>query len=54
MEAGPEATERLKQFAMKYYPCEPLVDEEMKQAGKAAQIFEIVIEHFSGKEVQEK
>ncbi len=54
MEAGPEATERLKQFAMKYYPSEQLVDEEIEHAGKAAQVFEIVIEHLSGKEVQEK
>ena len=31
-----------------------MVDEEIKIAGKAAQIFEIEIEHLSGKEVQEK
>lgn len=54
VEAGPEALERLKQFAMKYYPEEPLVDEEIAKAGKAAQMFEIEIEHLSGKEVQEK
>ena len=54
MEAGPEATRRLKQPAMKYYPSEQLVDEEITQSGKAVQVFEIEIEHMSGKEVQER
>ena len=54
MEAGPEASERLKQLAMKYYPGEQLVDEEIAQSGKAVQVFEIKIEHMSGKEVQER
>ena len=53
-EAGPDATERLRKFAMKYYPNEQLVDEEIALAGKAVQMFEIEIEHFSGKEVQER
>ena len=50
----PEASERLKQLAMKYYPSEQLVDEEIAQSGKAVQVFEIKIEHMSGKEVQER
>lgn len=54
MEAGPEASERLKQLAMKYYPSEQLVDEEIAQSGKAVQVFEMKIEHMSGKEVQER
>ena len=49
-----EAYALLKQFAMKYYPDEQMVDEEIARAGKAAQIFEIDIEHLSGKEVQER
>lgn len=49
-----KATAFLKRFAMKYYPNEQLVDEEIAQAGKAVQIFEIEIEHMSGKEVQER
>lgn len=53
-EAGLEALERLKQLAMKYYPSEQLVDEEITQSGKAVQVFEIEIEHMSGKEVQER
>lgn len=44
----------LKRFAMKYYPDERLADDEIAQAGKAAQLFEIDIEHISGKEVQER
>ena len=54
IEAGPEATRRIKQLAMKYYPSEQLVDEEIAQSGKAVQVFEIEIEHMSGKEVQER
>jgi uncharacterized protein len=54
MENGTEAMTRLKQFAMKYYPGEQLADEEIARAGKAAQLFEIEIEHLSGKEVQER
>ena len=54
MENDPEAMARLKQLAMKYYPEEQLADEEIARAGKAAQMFEIEIEHLSGKEVQER
>lgn len=54
VEAGEEATALLKRFAMKYYPDEQMVDEEIARAGKAAQLFEIEIEHLSGKEVQER
>ena len=54
VEAGEKAMAMLKQFAMKYYPNEQMVDEEIAIAGKAVQIFEIEIEHLSGKEVQEK
>lgn len=54
MDAGSETTRRLKQFAMKYYPSEQLVDEEIAHAGKAVQVFEIEIEHMSGKEIQER
>ena len=54
MESGAKATALLKQFAMKYYPDEQMVDEEIARAGNAAQIFEIEIEHLSGKEIQER
>lgn len=44
----------LKQFAMKFYPNESMVDDEIALAGKGVQMYEIEIEHFSGKEVQER
>lgn len=48
------AEAKLRQFAMKYYPNEELVNEEISISGKAVQMYEIEIEHFSGKEVQER
>ena len=54
VESGARATTLLKRFAMKYYPSEQLVDEEIAHAGKAAQIFEIEVEYLSGKEIQER
>ena len=53
-EYGEESMALLKRFAMKYYPEEQLADEEIRQDGAAAQLFEIEIHHLSGKEVQEK
>ena len=44
----------VKKFAMKYYPDEKMVDEEVVSSGRAVQMFEIEIEHLSGKEVQER
>lgn len=49
-----EAMALVKQMALKYYPNEELVDEEIAVSGKAVQMFVIDIEHLSGKEVQEK
>ena len=54
LEEGTEAMEILKKIARKYYPNEQLIDEEIKHSGKAVQLFEIEIEHISGKEIQEK
>ncbi len=48
-----DAIRQVKKFAMKYYPNEKMVDKEVLSSGKNVQIFEIDIEHFSGKEVQE-
>lgn len=51
----PEEKIRLvKVFAMKYYPSEELLDEEIALSGKAVQMYEIKIEHISGKQIQEK
>ncbi|MFQ6791546.1 MAG: pyridoxamine 5'-phosphate oxidase family protein [Thomasclavelia sp.] len=44
----------LKKFAMKFYPSESMVDEEIAVFKKAMQMYEIEIEHLSGKEVQER
>ena len=44
----------VKKFAMKYYPDEETVDAVMASSGRAVQMFEIDIEHLSGKEVQER
>ena len=54
VESGERSIVLLKKLAMKYYPDEQLADTEIARAGKAAQMFEIEIEHLSGKEVQEK
>lgn len=49
-----EASAMLKRFAMKYYPDEESVKEEIARSGAAARMYEIEIEHMSGKEVQER
>ncbi len=54
IEDGEKSAALLKRLAMKYYPDERLADEEITRAGRAAQLFEIEIEHLSGKEVQER
>lgn len=54
LESGPEALALIKRLAMKYYPDERMADEEIAASGKAVQMYEITIEHLSGKEVQEK
>ena len=46
--------EILKKLARKYYPTEELITDAIKSSGKAVQMFEIDIEHLSGKEVHEK
>lgn len=50
----PAAMALLKRFAMKFYPDEGMADEEIAISGKAVQMYEIEIEHMSGKEVQER
>lgn len=44
----------VKKLAMKYYPSESEVDKEIVKYGDAVMMFEIEIEHISGKEIQEK
>ena len=45
---------KLKIMAAKYYPDESTINEGVNRSGKATQMFEIEIEHLTGKEVQEK
>lgn len=54
IEDAAEADARLRQLAMKYYPNEMTVNEEIEASGKAVQMYEIVVEHMSGKEIQER
>lgn len=54
LEGGDETLRLAKKMAMKYYPDEKLVEEELAIYGKAVQMYEIDIEHISGKEIQEK
>lgn len=49
-----QAIALVRKMAMKYYPSEALVEEEIAQSGKAVQLFVIDIEHLTGKEIQEK
>lgn len=44
----------VKRLAMKYYPDERLADEKIAASGKAVRMYEIDIEHMSGKEIQER
>ncbi len=45
---------KCKAFGMKYYPSEAEVDEEMRRDFARVAIFEIEVEHLSGKIVHEK
>lgn len=49
-----KASELVRKFAMKYYPNSDMVEKEFASSGKAVQMFEIEIEHMSGKEIQER
>lgn len=49
-----EAISLVRKLATKYYPDARLVEEEVVASGRAVQMFEITIEHISGKEIQEK
>ena len=49
-----ESMEILKKLARKYYPSEDIITDAIASSGKAVQMFEIDIEHLSGKEVHEK
>lgn len=49
-----KAIELVRKLATKYYPNKDLIEEEIVAYGNAVQMFEIVIEHLSGKMIHEK
>ena len=48
------ALEKIRKFALKYYPTEGEVDEEIRKSFAAVQMVRIDIEHISGKKIHEK
>ena len=44
----------VREVARKYYPNEEEIQKEMEKSGKAVQLYELTIEHMSGKQIQEK
>lgn len=48
------ALDKIKKFALKYYPNMELVEEEINKSFDAVDMFCIKVEHMSGKEVQER
>ena len=45
---------RVRELALKYYPSREEVEQEIAKALKGVQLYEITIEHLTGKQVQEK
>ncbi len=46
--------EKVRKFALKYYPSAEEVEQEIKVGIKGVQLVEIEIEHLSGKKVHER
>ena len=46
--------ELTRKVAQKYYPDDNFINEEIAKSGKAVRVYEITIEHMSGKQIQEK
>ena len=45
---------RVRELAKKYYPSKDEIDIEIQKSLRAVQLYEITIEHLSGKQIQEK
>ena len=45
---------KVRELAAKYYPSAEEIDVEVKKYIRAVQLYEITIEHLTGKQVQEK
>lgn len=54
LEDREETLRLVRILAEKYYPNDALIDEEIASSGKAVQMFELTIEHMTGKQIQEK
>ena len=50
----PQKQEKLRALAKDYYPSQELIEEEIAKAGREARIYEITIEHMTGKQIREK
>lgn len=48
------ALDKIRKFALKYYPTAEEVDEEIRKSFAAVQMVRIDIEHISGKKIHEK
>ena len=48
------AIAKVRQMAMKYYPGEKEVNEELAGGIKGMQLYEITVEHLTGKQIQER
>ena len=46
--------ELTRKVAQKYYPNEAAINAEIEKDGRAVRVYEITIEHMSGKQIQEK
>lgn len=49
-----ETEERVRTLALKYYPTAEEVEQEIAKDIKGVQLYEIEIEHLTGKQIQEK
>lgn len=54
VEDGKTTEEKIRKFALKYYPSAEEVEEEIRRGIQNVQLVEIEIEHISGKKVHEK
>lgn len=54
LDRGETSFALLRRLAGKYYPDAETIEAEMAKSCNAAQMFEIEIEHLSGKEIQER
>ena len=45
---------QVRRIAAKYYPSAELIEEEIAKSGRAVQLYEITVEHLTGKRIQER